>query len=345
MRNILFNANELKNERITGLASVSQELFRNFRKSKVLKLNTCFLKKYRFEKNFYYNVRRLAWMQFVVPRIMNELKSEIFFSPLTEAPIFNKIKSVVMVHDLISIKFYYSPWVKSFYSLYIPAVLRNSKLIITNSNCTSNELIDMYRLNPEKIHTLKLGYDKRNIFSLEVEREDFFLILGSHYYHKNIPNILRAIKYVKEKGFSFIFAGQFDKNLTPLHIKLARELEISELCIWEGWVDNKKRRDLLNRCKALIMPSLWEGFGIPSLEAMACGTPVIGSITGAMPEVLGELGILVNPNNAKEIADAIIQIKNNTKISQRMSIEGPKRASIFNCSDSIKSLEKMIIEI
>ena len=90
------------------------------------------------------------------------------------------------------------------------------------------------------------------------------------------------------------------------------------------------------------MPSFWEGFGIPALEAMACGTPVIGSITGAMPEVLGELGILVDPYNPNEIAEAILEVENNSEITKIMNINGPKRSSKFDWQKSIKELEIVI---
>mgnify|MGYP001158264565 CR=1 FL=1 len=342
MRNILFNTNELRSDRLTGLGQVSSALFHNL---KNFKLKSCSLKRYKFESNFYFNIRRIAWMQFIVPRIIDQLDYDLFFSPITEAPISNKVRSIVMVHDLISIRFSYSYLVKTFYRAYIPAVLKSSALIITNSNCTTNELIRTYKLNPEKIHTMKLGYDSQNIYSEEVNRENFYLILGSHYYHKNIPNILKAINLVNKKDLKFIFAGQFDAVLTPYYINLAKDLQISTLCVWEGWVDIDRKRDLLNKCKGLIMPSLWEGFGIPALEALACGTPVIGSIIGATPEVLGSSGILVDPLNINEIADAIFQIENDSKIIQRINIEGPKRAAMFDWSESVKKLEKVISNI
>ena len=90
------------------------------------------------------------------------------------------------------------------------------------------------------------------------------------------------------------------------------------------------------------MPSLWEGFGIPALEAMACGTPVIGSLTGAMPEVLGDLGILVNPSNINEIADAIIQHENDSKITIKIENFGTIRVASFDWANSRRNLEKVI---
>ena len=265
-----------------------------------------------------------------------------FFSPIIEAPITRKINSVVMAHDLIPLKFPSTIANKIFFKTYIPLVLKKSKLIISNSNATSKELIKTYNINPLKIYKLKLGYDKESIFPLKVNREQFFLILGRHDYHKNIPNILKAIKLVKNRDLKFVFVGPFHKKLTPFYKNLTFDLGISKSCIWKQWVDAEKKRELLNRCKGLIMPSLWEGFGIPALEAMACGTPVIGSLTGAMPEVLGDLGVLVNPSNINEIADAIIQVENDSKITKKMENLGPIRASSFDWSNSTKSLEKVI---
>ena len=90
------------------------------------------------------------------------------------------------------------------------------------------------------------------------------------------------------------------------------------------------------------MQSLWEDFGIPALKAMACSAPLIGSLTGAMPEVLEDLGILVNPSNINEIADAIIQVENDSKITKKMENLGPLRASSFDWSNSTRNLEKVI---
>ena len=339
MSNILFNTNELNNQNLTGLGVVSDGLYKNFKR---LNFQSCKLKRFKYESNFLYKFRRITWSQYFVPKLMKKLGCDLFFSPIIEAPISKKINSVVMAHDLIPLKFPSVIARKILYKTYIPCVLQKSKLIVSNSNATSNELIKNYNIDPRKIYNLKLGYDKENIFSSNVTREQFFLILGRHDYHKNIPNILKAIKLVNKSSFKFVFVGPFHNKLTPLYKRLSFELGISKSCIWQKWVNTEQKRALLNRCKALIMPSLWEGFGIPALEAMACGTPVIGSLTGAMPEVLGDLGILVNPSNINEIADAIIQVENDLKITKKMENLGPIRASSFDWSNSTKNLEKVI---
>ena len=339
MRNILFNTNELNRGKLTGLGVVSEGICKNL---KNLNFKSCCIKRFRYESKFSYKLRRLYWSQYLVPKLMNKFDCDLFLSPIIEAPITRKINSVVMAHDLIPLKFPSTIANKIFFKTYIPFVLKKSKLIISNSNATSKELIKTYNINPIKIYKLKLGYDKENIFPLKVNREQFFLILGRHDYHKNIPNILKAIKLVKNRDLKFVFVGPFHKKLTPFYKKLTFDLGISKSCIWQQWVDTEKKRELLNRCKGLIMPSLWEGFGIPALEAMACGTPVIGSTNGAMPEVLGDYGLIVNPLDISQIADAIMQVENNSEISQKLSIEGPIRASEFDWIKSIRDLEDRI---
>ena len=339
MTNILFNSNELSKSNLTGLGLVSDGIYQN---SKNLNFKSCYLKPFINESNFSYKLRRIAWSQYVVPNLMRKFGCDFFFSPIIEAPITKKIDSIVMAHDLIPLKYPSSNIHKIYFRTYVPCVLNKSILILTNSNATTDEIIKTYNVNPSKIYKLKLSYDKKNIFSLSLKRENFFLILGRHDYHKNIHNILKAIKLIKNKDYKFIFVGPFHKKLTPSYRRLSFELGISKSCIWEKWVDVERKRDLLNRSKALLMPSLWEGFGIPALEAMACGTPVIGSIRGAMPEVLGDLGVLVNPLDINEIADAINQVINSSEISKKMTIDGPIRASNFDWVKSIKDLEKKI---
>ena len=339
MTNILFNANELNNGKLTGLGLVSDGIYQN---SRYLNFKSCYLKRFSNEINISYKLRRLMWNQYIVPNLMNKFGCDIFLSPIIEAPISKKIDSIVMAHDLIPLKFPSTALNKLYFRTYIPSVLNNSILILSNSNATSDEIIKTYNIDSSKIFNLKLGYDKKNIFSSSIKRENFFLILGRHDYHKNIPNILKAIKLVKNRDYKFIFVGPFHKKLSPSYKRLSFELGISKSCVWKQWVDEERKRDLLNRCKALLMPSLWEGFGIPALEAMACGTPVIGSMRGAMPEVLGDLGVLVNPLNINQIADAIIEIINNSEITRKMNINGPIRATNFDWAKSMNDLENKI---
>ena len=117
------------------------------------------------------------------------------------------------------------------------------------------------------------------------------------------------------------------------------------MCVWKGWIDDDEKLLLLNECQALIIVSLWEGFGLPALEAMACGTPVIASERGSLPEVLGDYGYFINPLNIQSIACAMNAVINDKHCFEKALEEGPTRAESFNWFDTAKAIEKIIQEI
>jgi glycosyltransferase involved in cell wall biosynthesis len=107
-------------------------------------------------------------------------------------------------------------------------------------------------------------------------------------------------------------------------------------------VSNDERLDLLNRCQALVVASLWEGFGLPALEGMACGTPVIAARAGALPEVVGEAALLVNPRQVKEIADAMEWIWRDPSLARTLSTAGPARASLFRWEETATQVMEIL---
>ena len=101
----------------------------------------------------------------------------------------------------------------------------------------------------------------------------------------------------------------------------------------------------MNKCRGLLIPSLWEGFGLPALEAMACGTPVIASDRGALPEVVGDYGYLINPFDIESIAFAMNAGINDKECFEKALQEGPSRAESFNWLDTARTIEKIIQEM
>ena len=169
--------------------------------------------------------------------------------------------------------------------------------------------------------------------------------MGRHNPHKNLARVIKAFAYAKINDYKLIFVGPFDKRYTPTLIKLIQNCNISHLCVWKGWIDDAEKLSLLNECHALIIASLWEGFGLPALEAMACGTPVIASERGALPEVMGDYGYLINPFKIQSIASAMKAVINDKECFEKSFREGPLRAKSFNWFDTAKTIEKIIEEI
>ena len=157
--------------------------------------------------------------------------------------------------------------------------------------------------------------------------------------------MLGQFSFAKINDYKLVFVGSFDFRHTPTLIKIIEELNISHLCVWKGWINDDEKLLLLNECQALIIASLWEGFGLPALEAMACGTPVIASKRGALPEVLGEYGYFVNPFNIQSIAFAMNAVINDKQCFIKALHEGPKRAASFNWLDTAREIENIIKNI
>ncbi len=289
--------------------------------------------------------RRLYWLQKVVPKIMNNLNAQYFLSPLLEAPLFTNVKSIVLAHDLIPLRYPSISFLTLYHLIYIPLVLKQSKLILCNSISTANDLHSFYNVPRNKLLPIKLGFNNKKYYPLNKNRKKFFLIIGRHNPHKNLERVIRAFSFAKINDYKLIFVGSYDKRYTPKLLEIIDDLNIRHLCEWKGWINDEEKLLLLNQCQALIIASLWEGFGLPALEAMACGTPVIASERGALPEVIGDYGYLINPLDIHSIASAMNAIVNDKKCFEKALNEGPRRAASFNWVDTARLIEKIIQEM
>ncbi len=291
------------------------------------------------------HLRRLYWLQKSVPKLMKDSNAEYFLSPLLEIPLFTGIKTIVLAHDLIPIRYPSVSFLTLYYLIYIPLVLKQSKVILCNSICTANDLHRFYHVPRHKLYPIKLGFNHKKFYPISKTRQRFFLILGRHNPHKNLERVVKAFAYSKIDNYKLVFVGPFDKRYTPSLIKLIEDLNLSHVCEWKDWIEDDEKLSLLNACHALIIASLWEGFGLPALEAMACATPVIASERGALPEVLGDYGYLINPFNIQSIASAMKAVINDKKCFEKALRAGPSRAESFNWLNTARKIEKIIHDI
>ncbi len=288
------------------------------------------------------HIRRLYWLQVHLPQIVRQQKADLILSPLPEAPLLKGIPSVVIAHDLIPLRYPHINIQLAYNLSYVPAILHQAKLVFCNSQATAREINQLIKIPSKKLVPIRLGFDRSKFYPLDLPREDFFLVLGRHNPHKNLKRVLQAFSLIKNQNHKIIFVGPFDKRYTPKLQKYADELYISHLCDWRNWITDQERLKLLNQCKALVIASLWEGFGLPALEAMACGTTVIASNKGALPEVLGNLGIYVNPNNAKDIANAMYVVSKDNTLLNDSRKNGPVKSETFNWDTTASEIESFL---
>jgi glycosyltransferase involved in cell wall biosynthesis len=285
---------------------------------------------------------RLMWTQFRLPSLLklgrSQLagshagKSPLLFSPIPEAPLFAGARFVVTVHDLIPLRFFrpHTPlWAYQRY--YLPRVLQQADHIICNSKATAQDVMDFFQIPAHKITPILLAHDADNFRFLDLPTSNYFLYLGRNDPYKNLHRLIAAFGLLPNRGeYELWLAGPMDERYAPDLSQQIEELGLTAQVKFLSYVPYEELPILLNRAIALVMPSLWEGFGLPVLEAMACGTPVITSNLSSLPEVTGENAILVNPYDVQAISNAMAQLCNDPSLRSHLQQASLARASRFS---------------
>lgn len=291
------------------------------------------------------HLRRLFWLQTELPRLMRHHRAELLLSPLPEAPLLRGVRSVVLAHDLLPLRHPRPTSLLAYHLSYVPLVLHQAARVLCNSEATAREVHQRLRVPVRRLVPIRLGFNPLNLYPMDLPREPFVLVLGRHDPHKNLARVLRALAVLPDRRLQLRLVGPPDHRYTPKLKRLAAELGIAPRCQWQSWVSDAERLDLLNRCQALLIVSLWEGFGLPALEAMACGTPVIAANTGALPEVVGEVALMVDPRNVEAISEAMQRSSHDRLWTVSARSEGPARAALFSWEQTARTVEQLLLEL
>ena len=276
------------------------------------------------------HLRRLFWTQFRLPTRVKKLRGNLLFSPIPELPLGSRIPAVVTLHDFIPLRFSKarSP-LYQYYRHYVPRVLKQAKQIICVSESTANDAMKFCAVSAAKLTVIPQGYDDRNFRFLDLPTQNYVLYLGRLNPYKNLRRAIQAFaKVPNHQDFEFWVAGPPDSRYTPQIEGLAWDLGVRLRVL--NYVPYKELPVLINHAIALLFPSQWEGFGLPILEAMACGTPVITSNLSSMPEVAGDAAILIDPMNGDAMTSAIERVITDALLRQQLRDRGLKRASEFS---------------
>ena len=286
--------------------------------------------------------RRLIWTQQQLPRLWRASGAPLLLSPLPEAPLAVGVPSVVLAHDLLPLRFPQFTPLLAYHLAYVPLVLHRARHVLCNSEATAGEVHGRLRVPLKRLSVLRLGFSPGLLRPLALERQPFFLVLGRHDPHKNLARLLRAFALLPDRSHGLHLVGPHDRRYTPALQRLAQELGVAERCRWTPWVSNDERLQLLNRAQALVIPSLWEGFGLPALEAMACGTPVLAATAGALPEVVGGAALPLDPLDPKQMASALGAFLAEPALRSQLAAAGPARAARFSWAQTALRLEERL---
>lgn len=229
-------------------------------------------------------------------------------------------------------------------NLFIPVTVRVAEAIITDSQASRTDLLSYFSVMPEKVHVIPLGASDE-FFQPPTEseceemlsrfglRKGYALYLGVLQPRKNLISLIEAVALLRDNGmwcndWILVIAGKFGWHYEGL-LRAVERLKLSSVVRFIGYVSDEHIRALYSCARAFVYPSLWEGFGLPVVEAMACGVPVITSNVGALKEVGEGAALLVDPHDVTSIARALHTVMNDDAICDILGKSGRERAAQF----------------
>ena len=243
-------------------------------------------------------------------------------------PTLPSTRTLLTVHDLsfVRVPQAASPPLKAYLDRVVPRSVKMADHILADSQATKDDLLELYSTAADKITVLYSGVDSRfqritNAAVLEQAKAkygltgvDYLLSVGTVQPRKNYSRVIRALAGLRQQGYDLHYAIAGGKGWLEdeMHQTIA-ETRLGDAVHLPGFVDDDDLPALYSAARTLVIPSLYEGFGLPILEAMACGTPVITSSLSSLPEVAGKAGILVNPLDISAIGDAILRIESDSQ--------------------------------
>jgi len=260
-------------------------------------------------------------------------KVNLLHCPHYNIPIQYKGKLVVTIHDVCHLAM--PQFVRKFHQkVYAKAMLlaatRKADIIITDSEFSKNEIMKYVKVNPNKIRTLYLGVDSD--FRVSSEKENYILYVGNVKPHKNLKRALQAYSLLLKKGFDcdFIIVGKREGFITEDDELNNITANISEKVIFTGYVSDGQVKEYFRKAILLIFPSLYEGFGLPPLEAMASGTPVVVSNAASLPEIVGNAGVYVDPYDVESIFEGMCKVLSDIELRKELVQKGLARVKGFS---------------
>jgi glycosyltransferase involved in cell wall biosynthesis len=271
------------------------------------------------------------------------LRLDLLHSPDFIPPRFGARRTVITIHDL---NFFYYPQFQTadslrYYTGNIRAAVRQADHILADSQATKDDLGNLLNVPADKVTVHMLGVDPvyRPLPTEEIRAaqkrldlpDSYFLFVGTFEPRKNLPGLLDAYNLLRASlpdAPPMVLVGTRGWLYESIFARVAELGLESRVC----WLENLSASDLpavYNGAAALITPSFYEGFGLPALEAMACGVPTIVSNRGSLPEVVGDTGLLIDPDRPDDLADAMRRILIDSDLRQRSSEAGRTRAASF----------------
>ncbi|MFA5124555.1 MAG: glycosyltransferase family 1 protein [Patescibacteria group bacterium] len=304
----------------------------------------------RFPLSRYRRYLPFFYSQLIVGKLINRQKLDVCLFPANIIPLGYRGQAVVTIHDL-AVYLYPELFLDRLINFdrryLVPQSLKQADKIIAVSNSTKRDIIKLFGIAPEKIEVIYEGVADREA-TYQKGKEKYILYLGTIEPRKNLTRLIGAFKKLKQeepvaRDLKLILAGKNGwKNEEIFRGLRQANAELQEEAIkYLGYVTPERKHELLSHAEVFVFPSLYEGFGLPVAEAMACGLPVITSDAGSLPEIGGEAVLYVNPLKEEEICLAIKKVITVENFRQQLAEKGKQKSREFTwdkCAQQTKEL-------
>jgi glycosyltransferase involved in cell wall biosynthesis len=282
-------------------------------------------------------------------------RPDLLFVPSHVVPLVCSVPAVVTIHDVGYLwhRSAYPPLAWMLLHLGTLQNVRAARRIVVDSRATARDLIDHFGVAPERIHVAYLGGppvrdvvpDPEVAAHYRLPRR-YFLFVGTLQPRKNLGRLLQAFARVTRSGgdgIGLVFAGRPAVGAADLR-RQAANLGVDDRVTWLSYVPEEHKASLYAGAVALVFPSLYEGFGLPPLEAMAWGAPVIASNSSSLPEVVGSAGLLIDPYDVGGLANAMMRILDDSPLREQLILAGRERAAEFTWERCAAEVEIALAE-
>ena len=283
------------------------------------------------------------------PAACRQLGATLAHVPYFGPPLRSPAPLVVTVHDLTTLLVpeYRRRRGARLYNALVSAAARGANHVLTDSQASKADILTHLGIADGDVTVVYLGvgpeYNARagnSLVDLAVRRKydlpDFYVLyLGGYELHKNVVTLLHAYTYVAQalgEEYPLLLAGRKPEGETavyPDYDGIIARAGLGKYVRWIGYVDEADKPVLYRNAEVFVFPSRHEGFGLPPLEAMACGTPVVTSDSGSLPEIIGAAGFAINPDDPRHMAGAIISLVMEEQLAADLRQQGPKQAAKF----------------
>ena len=289
------------------------------------------------------------WFEWILPKALNKYNIDVFYSADNFMSLKAKVPTLLVIHDLAYL--HYPHHIRfshlKYYQYFIPKYVQKANHIITVSEFVKRDIIKQFSVNEDNVSVAfnALPDRKLNLSDSPMDRS-YFIYVGSINPRKNIRKLIEAFLNLpfSADNLALVLVGKY-YNLSSETISIIEKgINNNRIIHLEGLADDYLM-NWINHATALVYPSLFEGFGIPLLEAMSLGTPVITSNVTSMPEVADNAAILVNPDNTSEISQAMNTLLTKPELALQLSIAGKQRVNDFSWDNTSSIIYKKLVDI